>query len=84
MDPRTGLDDVKNRNFLALLELFFRPLSLPTSIQSLYRLRCSRSPCTHIGVQYWNKYGRRGPDSYDSGVGPMAGSAIFVSNLRIT
>jgi hypothetical protein len=36
--PRAGLDDVEKRKFLTLPGLELRPLSLPASSQSLYRL----------------------------------------------
>jgi hypothetical protein len=36
VDPRAGLDDVKERKFLILLELELRPLSRLARSQSLY------------------------------------------------
>jgi hypothetical protein len=36
--PRTGLDDMEKRKFLALPRLELRPLGRPASSQSLYRL----------------------------------------------
>jgi hypothetical protein len=39
VDPRTDLDDVEKRKFLALLGLELRPLGRPARSQSLYRLR---------------------------------------------
>jgi hypothetical protein len=38
VDPRTGLDNLKKRKFLALPGLEMRPLSRPTRSQLLYRL----------------------------------------------
>jgi hypothetical protein len=37
-DPRTGLDDVEKKKFLALPGLDLRPLGHPARSQSLYRL----------------------------------------------
>jgi hypothetical protein len=39
VDPRTGLDDVEKRKFLALEGLELRPLGRLARGQSLYRLR---------------------------------------------
>jgi hypothetical protein len=42
---RAGVDDVEKRKFLTLLGLGLRPLGLPASSQSLYRLRCPGNLC---------------------------------------
>jgi hypothetical protein len=39
VDPRAGLDNVKNRKFLILPGLELRPLDRPARSQSLYQLR---------------------------------------------
>jgi hypothetical protein len=49
---RTGLDDVERRKILPLLGLELRPLGRPARSQSLYRLRCPRSPTS---VSYWQE-----------------------------
>jgi hypothetical protein len=38
VEPRAGLDDVQERNFLTLPGLELRPLGRPARSQSLYRL----------------------------------------------
>jgi hypothetical protein len=46
--PKTGLDDVENREFLNLPGLKLWPLCCPACSQSLYRLRYSSSSCATI------------------------------------
>jgi hypothetical protein len=60
MDPRSGLDDMKNRIFLNLPGLELRPLGRPARSQSLYRLSYLGS---YIGREnyllfyvYYNKF----------------------------
>jgi hypothetical protein len=48
VDPRTGLDEVEKRQFLALPGLELQSHSLPACSQSLYRLRYPGSSDIHF------------------------------------